>query len=320
MSRAEPRTRSRFWSLVLSSAIVVMATQCSDRSPAAPAPTSAATLPPAAPALSAFVVTVPFGTIAVGDDETATAIATFADGTQKDVTAQAAWKSSDTTQLAVTNDGKITGIAGGSTDVLASYQGSSAKRQIIVLNIDAVFVTAPTSQFNIGDTVNLSASALLGDRSFRDITATATWESSASAVASIAAGGALHVNGPGAADIKAIFRTASGTAHVSVPSAPAPSPTPTVCTYAVDGIDHFFGIGSQFQVKVKTQPGCPWSVSSDSALVGVAVIADESGTTHGSPKTGSGSGTALVWIDPDLVVAIKGAKVTIAGRTGTITH
>jgi hypothetical protein len=54
-----------------------------------------------------------------------TAMATFSDGTTKDVTASAAWSSSDLTVAGVTTEGLVTGIGDGNATISVTYLTSS---------------------------------------------------------------------------------------------------------------------------------------------------------------------------------------------------
>src|SRR6476620_8629155 len=73
----------------------------------------------------------------------------------------------------------------------------------------------------VGDTVQFTATATFSDGTSQTVTGQATWESSNQAIATITSGGLATFLAQGDADIKATYRSASGTAvsatsHVTV--------------------------------------------------------------------------------------------------------
>ena len=59
----------------------------------------------------------------VGDTQQFTAIATYSDGSTRDVTAEADWASSNTAVATIDDAGLATGVAGGSTEITATFGG-----------------------------------------------------------------------------------------------------------------------------------------------------------------------------------------------------
>ena len=72
----------------------------------------------------ASVAVVPAqATVAIGSTTQLKAIATFSDGSTKDVTTDFAWTSSDTRTITATSSGLLSGLATGKATITGSYQG-----------------------------------------------------------------------------------------------------------------------------------------------------------------------------------------------------
>jgi hypothetical protein len=79
----------------------------------------------------------------------------------------------------------------------------------------------------VGDTVQLAATATLSDGTTQVVTGQATWESSNQAVATVTAAGVATFLAQGDADLKATYKSVSGTARVSVAAKSSPKYTLT---------------------------------------------------------------------------------------------
>ena len=98
---------------------------CSSSTGAPAAPSSPAAS--AAAVRSIHVIGAPNSYIVVGDTAHFTAMANRTDGTTTDVTAQAAWTTSDATIFAVASGGKVTAMRVGSADIRATWEGFTDK-------------------------------------------------------------------------------------------------------------------------------------------------------------------------------------------------
>ena len=166
-----------------------------------------------------------------GTSHTFVATGLFTDGTSQDVTAQAAWVSSNATAAPVSNAagtrGEVSALAVGSALITASLQGVSATANVTVTPavLTTLSVTPPSFSIPRGTTQALTATGVYSDLSSRDVTAEVTWSSSDAAV-SITTGGTT----PGVAFASAVG-TATITASLSGVSATADATvTPAVLT------------------------------------------------------------------------------------------
>jgi hypothetical protein len=78
-----------------------------------------------------------------------------------------------------------------------------------------------------GDTAQLTATATMSDGTTQVVTAQATWESSNQTVATVTSAGVASFLAAGDADIKATYKTVSGTSHVTVTTKATPKFTLT---------------------------------------------------------------------------------------------
>jgi trimeric autotransporter adhesin len=127
-------------------------------------------------AIAPITPQTPLGT---GLQLTATLILT--NGTTRNVTGMATWSSSDTTVATISRTGRATPVSVGPATITASYMGLSASTTLTVTDalVVSIQVTpiAPTTP--VGATTQFTATAILSDGTTRDVTAMATWVSSA---------------------------------------------------------------------------------------------------------------------------------------------
>ncbi|MBI5499403.1 MAG: Ig-like domain-containing protein [Deltaproteobacteria bacterium] len=166
-----------------------------------------------------IAVEPPVATIARGNTQAFTATATLTDGTTRDVTASATWTSSSTATATMAG-ATATGVAIGTATITATA-GTPPVSGTALLNVTdpvltGINVTPATSTIPVAGTVTLTATGTYSDGSTADITALATWTSSATATASVAGGLVTGVAAGGPVTITATRGTISGTAQVTV--------------------------------------------------------------------------------------------------------
>ncbi|NTZ18945.1 hypothetical protein EXW96_15595 [Paenibacillus sp. JMULE4] len=140
--------------------------------------------------------------------------ATYADGTQEDVTDQAKW-SIDNDAVASVLSGKVTAYKAGEATVTANYGGKSVA---IKVSVDIPITIKPslkTVSFQVGGYEQVTLSAIYSDGRTVDITDKAEWSTSSSAIAEVSKGQITGV-GTGAVTITAKYGTRSTTVQVSV--------------------------------------------------------------------------------------------------------
>ncbi len=275
-------------------------------------------------------------TINVGTPRTITVTAIYSDNTTADVSTSATVTSANTSILTVSGT-TLTGLGTtvATTTITATYQGQTATATVTVngqnplksISIDRV----PTTALAIGATVNLVATGVFADGTSQDVTAQATWASSAPSIATV---------GDTAATKGMVTGVAAGTFTV----------TATVGT--VVGTSTAMTVSSKKLVSIQITPSNPtlqrgltnqpflatgtyddnstgdvtqqatWSSSNTAILTVIAtgtnagrVSTVAAGTATVTAAVGSVSGTDLVTVTPAALrtITITGPSVLIVG-------
>ncbi|MCA9559438.1 MAG: Ig-like domain-containing protein, partial [Myxococcales bacterium] len=156
-------------------------------------------------AASALEIAGGDGALSVGGTLDLTATATLADGSARDVTAEATWTSSNPDVLTV-DGGQVVGVAVGQADVTCAFGGASQTRGVEVVAATpptALRVEAPAAELKVGAETQLTVIGTRDDGGEVNLTAEATWETSDAAVATVAAGGVATLHRGGAVTLTA---------------------------------------------------------------------------------------------------------------------
>jgi uncharacterized protein (TIGR03437 family) len=104
--------------------------------------------------------------------------------------------------------------------------------------LQSIVITPSIANLNVGQTLQLKATATYADGSTGDITATALWTSSNAEIASVSSSGSVTAMGPGGASITAALSGISGTLAVTVatPSALSESSANVGDTITIAGV------------------------------------------------------------------------------------
>lgn len=102
-----------------------------------------------------------------------------------------------------------------------------------VVTVESVAVSGPFSSAAPGDFGQFIATARLSNGTTQNVTMTAAWQSSNSAVASVSPTGVVSVAFAGEAEIRASYQSVVGVAHI-VSTAPSPPTKFTVCGLTKD--------------------------------------------------------------------------------------
>ncbi|HEY2901418.1 MAG TPA: Ig-like domain-containing protein [Polyangia bacterium] len=179
----------------------------------------------------------PTATLTVGSSVMFTATGTFNDGTTSPVTAMATWTSSDGTIASVTG-GKATAVAAGTATISASVGLVTGKATVTVTaaTVVGLSVIPPLATTAKGAKVSFAADATLSNGTHQDVTASATWTSSDTTVATVDANGTATGAGAGKTTIGASFAGASASAILTVTGA-------NLLSLQIDPVDPQVGVG-----------------------------------------------------------------------------
>jgi uncharacterized protein YjdB len=177
------------------------------------------------PAISQIVVTPINPTRPVGQRQQFTATAIFSNGTQRNVTGQAMWSSSNTGVATINGTGNATAVAAGTTTIQATYQGLSSTSAFTVSAavVVSISVTPIAPTMPAGTVQQFQATAIFSDNTSQNVTGQSTWVSTNPAVAGVATNGFMRGRvsalTAGTADIQATYQGITGSTTVTVSSA-----------------------------------------------------------------------------------------------------
>ena len=141
-----------------------------------------------------------------------TAIATFRDGSQVDITNLSRWSVDNLAIASISTHGNVTGLAAGTTQVIASYLGVVGETTLTVT--DAILVAITISPLHpavaIGATLQLAAIGTFSDGSSVDITHQCTWHSNNTNVITVTSTGLITGVAGGSCQISATLDSVSG--------------------------------------------------------------------------------------------------------------
>jgi len=146
------------------------------------------------------------------------ATANYSNNTQQNVTNTAVWNSSNTGVATVTAGGLASAVGQGTTVISASYGGLSGSTTLTVgpPQLVSISVTPSSAQVAAGQTQQFTATGTYTDGSMQNITNSAAWSSSNTAVATVSNAGLATGVAQGNATITAASGGISGTASLTV--------------------------------------------------------------------------------------------------------
>ena len=175
--------------------------------------------------VSSIEVGPPDSKVAMGLASQFTATGIMSDGTKRNVSAQAAWSSSNPAVAWMGAGGTVATVRSGTATIMASLNGVSGSTSLTVTpaTLMSIEVTPPNPSFANGLTLQLVATGIYSDNSTHDLTSAVTWGSSSAAVASVsnAAGsaGLASALAPGSTMVTATLGSVSANMTLTVTTA-----------------------------------------------------------------------------------------------------
>jgi hypothetical protein len=208
-------------------------------------------------------------TVAVGHSRELSATASYSDHSTADRTSASTW-ASRAPEFATVAAGLVTGVAAGTTEVVATFGGMADSVTVTVTAssppLAGLTVTPKPAAVGVGATVTLSATANYTDGSFTAITAQATWSSTNSGVATVSQGVVTGVSA-GSAGVVATYSGFADTCLVTVTGA-----GPTGYVYPLK-----MGPTSRYLVD---QTGKPFLMIGDAGWSLIAQLSDQDADTY----------------------------------------
>lgn len=177
-----------------------------------------ASLAVSAKTVTSITISPANASIAAGDTQQFTAIATYSDGTTANVTTTVGWTSANTAVASINSSGLAKAVGAGSTAILASIGGvnGTASLTVTAKTVSSIAVSPTSASFAAGTTQQFTATATYSDGSTANVTTTVAWASGNTAVATINSAGLATGVAQGSTAISASLTGVRGTAYFTV--------------------------------------------------------------------------------------------------------
>jgi len=287
--------------------------------------TGSASLTVAPPAVVALNIVPASLSISMGTSRQLHAVASLSDGTSPDVTGNVAWSSSQSGIATVTQQGAVTGVAKGASQLSATYMGVTATAAIAVgpPALLSIHLTPNSSSLPLGESEKLIATGTYSDGSSQTLTQSATWTSISSAVATVNAQGSVTGVSKGDTQVSAAYQGVSGTASVSVgpPALVSITVSPSQATLPMGETEQLTATGNFSDGSVQNLTQSATWTSSGSAVASVSAagiaVANAIGTISITASYGSMTGSASLTVRSPAVVALNIVPASLSISMGT---
>lgn len=192
--------------------------------------------PPAPPVLTSLSVSLPGGTVIIGQSATATAAGLDQFGAAI-ATGAVTWSTGSAAVANVNGNGVVTGVAIGQTQVIASVSGKQGQATVNVtpIPVASVTVSPPTATVSVGATQQMTATTL--DGSGNTLTGrVVTWSTTDQNKATVTPSGLVTGVSVGSVTISATSEGKAGASQITVNIAQTNCTPTTALQLAVGGI------------------------------------------------------------------------------------
>ena len=173
------------------------------------------------PTLTSITITPSATTVPRGTTQQFAATGNYSDGSTLNLTTLATWQSSVTSVATINSTGLASAVAGGNTQISASYQGQSATvvMTVTTATLSSLAVTPATASIADGTNQQFTATGTLSDGSTLNLSNSVAWSSSSQATATINASGLASSVAAGTTTITAQAGSSTATASLTVTAA-----------------------------------------------------------------------------------------------------
>lgn len=284
-----------------------------------------ASLTVTAAVLTSIAVTPATASVAAGKTQQFTATGTYNNGTTQNLTNSATWTSSAISIATVNSAGLATSIKVGTATITATSGtiSGSATLTVTVATLSSIAVTPSTASIGVGSTQQFTATGTYSDGSTKNLTISAGWTSSSTAIATVGqhTGLATGVKA-GTATITANSGTIKGSATLTVtPVLTSIAVTPGTATIPNGTTQQFTATGTYSDGSTQNLTN---TVTWSSSLTTVATIAAGGlatgagvGSSTITAASGSISGTATLTVSQAVLVSIAVTPANSSFALGT---
>jgi len=274
--------------------------------------------------LVAIAVTPANPSIAMGTTQQFTATGTYSDSSTQNLTNSVSWSSSDTSVATITSGGLATAVKQGSTTISASGEVTGSTTLAVgPATLVSVAVTPANPSIPKGTTQPFSATGTYSDGSTLDLTSSATWVSSNTAVATISSGGLASGVAQGTSQVSASSGGLTGSTTLTVrPATPVSiAITPSNPSIAKGTTQQFTATGTDSDGSTQDLTSSATWVSSNPAVATITAGGLASGAAQGTSQVsanfGGVTGSTTLTVGPAVLVlvAVTPANPSIAKGT-----
>ena len=237
------------------------------------------------PVLVSIAVSPTNSSISQGGTQQFTATGTYSDGSTQNLTASVIWTSSNTAVATITGGGLATGVAPGSVTIQAITGSISGSTSLTISPVLVSIAVTPTnSSIPQGGTQQFTATGTYSDNSTQNLTASVTWTSSNTAVATITGGGLATGVAPGSVTIQATAGSIGGSTSLSITAVVLVSiaVTPTNASVFVSGTQQFTATGTYSDSSTQNLTASVTWTSSNTAVATINSAGLATGVATGS--------------------------------------
>ncbi len=284
-------------------------------------------MPPGA-VLIGIDITPALGFATVGTSATFTATGRYSDFTTQNLTALAAWSSSNLSVATMTAN-VAQGVGAGSATIRATYLGVTGAAALTVSTLRLVSITVEpiAAKLTRGGTLSYRATGIYEGGSKVDITSSVSWTSSNTAVATISGSGFATAASAGTTSITATLMGITGSTTLEVTAATLVSieVTPANPVLPLPAKQQFTATGI---FSDSTTSDLTTAVTWESSNAGVVAVSNDAGskglattvaagTATITARMGPISGTSTVMVSPARLVSIAVTPASASLPRGT---
>lgn len=252
--------------------------------------------------------TIP-NTLEVGDTLQLSAIGTYSDTSNEDLSSDVSWSSSNSIAISVSSSGLLSINSAGSATISISYDGLNDQQNLEIVVLNELSISSLPSAIEVNETYQLSASAQYSDGSSSDVTTQAVWSSSDNSILSVSTTGLVSSVAPGVATITASFDGQSATSNAQAYALDSISLTPATLTLALASSQSLTATGIYTNsTTADLSASVTWQSSDDDvATINTSglVNALSAGSTNITATIGSISGSIQVSVSPATLQSIS---------------
>jgi uncharacterized protein YjdB len=277
------------------------------------------------PVLQSLTLSPASTTLPVGSVSHLALVATYSDAITRDVTGSALWSTADAS-IATVDAGAVTGLAGGTVTITASFGGLTATAPVTVSNAALLEIVVDPQQTTLPPLFDqaFTATGIYSDGQRVDLTGQVTWATGDTSVGTISPSGLVHPLAAGATSISATLGAVTGSTVLTISNATVQSveidpPIASIAKGTAVALQAIATYSDGSVLDVSSQATTAWSSSAPSAVTVVATgtqIAAEGravGTATVTANFGGTSGTASITVSasPLVSIAIDPASLSI---------